>query len=95
MTAVRRSMAVTEIATPTIVVPKGRSAAERRLAAIAALHQPIVIPVRRILADEPHEYRTVCNECVIPDGYGKTTRAPWPCTTARLLGPWPGEVDAP
>ncbi|SHU29236.1 Uncharacterised protein [Mycobacteroides abscessus subsp. abscessus] len=60
---------------PQIVVPPGKSAAERRLAAIAALHQPVMgqLPV----------LGPSCNEC--------HTR--WPCSTAKLCGPWPGEPN--
>lgn len=64
-----------------LVTPKGRTAAEKRLGAIAALHQPI-----------PDRYlpgRAVCGEC----GDGRYGEAPWPCATARLLGVWPGESD--
>ena len=60
-----------------IVIPRGRSAAEQRLAAIAALHQP--------MHDKYGIYRhPICGEC---DG------DTWPCATARLLGSWPGQPD--
>ncbi len=60
----------------------GRGAAERRLAAIAALHQPVLDttsfwgPCLRIQACVP-----ACRT------------NPWPCATAKLLGPWPGEQE--
>lgn len=60
-------------------IPRGRTAAEKRLAAVAALHQPF-------LNDDPLAQLTgrsvVCTEC---DGRR------WPCPTAKLLGDWPGE----
>ena len=61
---------------PPIVIPRGRSAAERRLAAIAAIHQPI--------AESGHIGALVgptCRQC----------SGRWPCATALLLGAWPGE----
>lgn len=63
-----------------LVVPAGRSAAERRLGAIAALHQP----VWDTASTEARVYgpRHVCSAC-------RTNN--WPCATAKLLGPWPGE----
>lgn len=64
---------------PPIVIPRGRSAAERRLAAVAALHQPA--PILRAI-DEL--CGPTCGEC----------KTRWPCATARLLGQWPGEPDA-
>lgn len=57
---------------PQIVVPPGRSAAERRLAAVAALHQPVISHIA---------FGPTCGEC----------HTSWPCATAKLLGPWPGE----
>ncbi|MDO3331395.1 hypothetical protein [Mycobacteroides abscessus] len=60
---------------PQIVVPSGKSAAERRLSAIGALHQPVP-------AQLPG-FGPSCSEC--------NTR--WPCATAKLCGPWPGEPD--
>lgn len=62
-----------------IVIPRGRNAAERRLAAIAALHQPQTRMTHLDALLGPQ-----CGEC----------RASWPCPTARLLGSWPGEPDA-
>jgi hypothetical protein len=57
-----------------IVVPRGRSKAEKRIQAIAALHQPVE---DRFLRGH------VCLSC----------SKQWPCSTARLLGAWPGEDD--
>ena len=63
-------------------MPTGRGAAERRLATIAALHQPVLDttsfwgPCLRIQACVP-----ACRT------------NPWPCATAKLLGPWPGEQE--
>lgn len=61
-----------------IVIPRGRTAAEKRIGAVAALHQPV--------PDRYRIYGATCGEC--GDG-----RSPWPCVTARLLGAWPGESD--
>lgn len=63
---------------PAIVIPRGRSAAEKRLAAVAALHQPAPVfrPIDELCGP-------TCGQC----------RSAWPCATARLLGPWPGEAD--
>jgi hypothetical protein len=47
-------MATKELA-PKIVIPRGRSAEEKRLGAIAALHQPV--------PDRYGIYRAVCGEC--------------------------------
>ena len=81
-----------------MVIPKGRSAAERRLGAIAALHSPqarVVSPqvVRDIILEVGYTY-LVCGECKVAgrnysDG---VVPARWPCATARLLGEWPGEI---
>lgn len=65
-----------------------------RLAAIAALHQPIV---RRTPASsirgyelEPAREDLVCGECKTQGrSYDAPIRAPWPCATARLCGTWP------
>ena len=61
-------------------IPRGRTAAEKRLSAIASLHQPFA-------TDDPLAQLTgrtlICTEC---DGKR------WPCPTAKLIGPWPGEV---
>lgn len=62
-----------------IVIPRGRSAAERRIAAVAALHQPRPILTHLDALGGPQ-----CGEC----------QGRWPCPTARLLGAWPGEPDA-
>lgn len=62
-----------------IVIPRGRSVAERRLAAVAALHQPRPASTALDVVLGPQ-----CPEC----------RSSWPCATARLLGQWPGETDA-
>lgn len=53
-----------------------RSAAERRLAAIATLHQPIT--------STSDLNGPSCGQCA-----GR-----WPCSTALVLGPWPGEMHA-
>jgi hypothetical protein len=63
-----------------IVIPRGRrSAAERRLAAIAALHQPVILtgPAAGLVGPG-------CGQC----------SGRWPCSTALLLGDWPQE-DVP
>lgn len=68
------------------VIPKGRTAAEKRLAAIAALHSPRLVDhgvVGRL--DLGVEY--ICPECS-----SRVDKTRWPCATARLLGQWPGEV---
>lgn len=62
-----------------IVIPRGRAAAEKRLAAIAALHQPVVVGGGDIAA----LVGPTCPQC----------RSCWPCATAALLGAWPGEHD--
>lgn len=92
----RRTVAVTETSatTPSIVVPRGRSAAERRLGALGALHQPVLVTqqptvFRGDVLDAGREWY-VCGECKVPDEMGRVKRAPWPCTSARLMGPWPG-----
>lgn len=63
-----------------IVIPRGRTAAEKRLGAIAALHQPIPSggspDVARLLG-------AVCGQC----------RGMWPCATALLLGAWPNDDE--
>jgi len=66
---------------PVIKIPRGRSAAERRLAAIAALHQPVIDGD----STEARIYgpRVCCSAC-------RTSH--WPCATAKLLGEWPGEI---
>lgn len=71
-----------------IVIPRGRTAAEKRLGAIAALHSPVVDG--HDLFVNGHDFssrKLVCPEC--SDRYEKTA---WPCATARLMGPWPGEL---
>lgn len=66
-----------------------------RLAAIAALHQPIArhTPGTSIRGVELEAARDdlVCGECKAQGRYASDgiTRAPWPCATARLVGPWP------
>ena len=60
---------------PRITIPRGRSEAEKRLGAIAALHQPM--PDRYRIFDTP-----ICREC---------GNSAWPCATARLMGTWPGD----
>jgi hypothetical protein len=63
-----------------IVIPRGRrSAAERRLAAIAALHQPVMPagPAADLVGP-------ACGQC----------SGRWPCSTALLLGGWPNEEQA-
>lgn len=68
--------------------------ARDRLRAIAALHQPIPVhdpgsSSHGVLLEPPRDYH-VCGECKVMDRYGsRTARAPWPCATARLCGPWP------
>ena len=63
-----------------IVIPRGRrSAAERRLAAIAALHQP-VMPTGPA-AD------------LLDPGCGQCRGGRWPCSTALLLGDWPRQQE--
>lgn len=91
--AVTRRLTVTETTAPSIVVPKGRTVAERRLSAIAALHQPVarVYPAD-LLYRQQEEVVYVCTECKASNDVGRTVPARWPCTTAKLLGPWPGEV---
>jgi hypothetical protein len=81
---------VTDETVPMIVVPKGRSAAERRVAAIAALHQPFaqIDPGHGIVADRTYY---ICSECTRRNRYGDPVAAQWPCATAKLLGLWPGE----
>jgi len=81
-----------------LVIPKGRSAAERRLGAIAALHSPqmrSVSPrvVQDIVLEVGYNY-LICGECTVPGGSYSDHVVParWPCATARLLGEWPGEV---
>lgn len=69
-----------------IVIPRGKSEAERRLGAIAALHQPIPEPDRIMVGLGGPRYH--CGEC--GDRY---SRVAWPCATARLLGSWPGEPE--
>lgn len=59
---------------PTIAIPKGRSAAEQRLGAIAALHQPIWDARLGDLLGP------TCGQC---------RGSQWPCGTALLLGHWP------
>lgn len=88
----RRTVTVTDEAVPTITVPRGRSSAERRIGAVAALHSPIprVISGRGIV---PDEVIYVCGECKMADRY-EVRSVRWPCATARLLGEWPGEVPA-
>lgn len=93
----RRQVTVTTEPAVQLVIPKGRSAAERRVAAVAALHQPIVrhTPGSSVRGVELEPARTdlVCGECKVANrSYGEVVRAPWPCATARLLGEWPGEV---
>lgn len=61
-----------------IVIPRGRSAAEKRLAAIAALHQPVVGG-----GDIGALVGPTCPQC----------RSCWPCATAALLGVWPGDEE--
>jgi hypothetical protein len=70
--------------------PKGRSAAEQRLAAIAALHAPFSKDQGALVRDGmtiDFGRKVICQEC--SDRYEE---ARWPCATARLVGPWPGEV---
>lgn len=78
-------------APPSIVVPRGRSVAERRLGALAALHQPIMRMSRGIPGLEAPQPYYVCGECKVSNDMGRMVPASWPCTTARLMGPWPGE----
>jgi hypothetical protein len=63
-----------------ITIPRGRSAAEKRLNAIAALHQPLPAggspQVASLLGP-------TCGQC----------RGIWPCATALLLGAWPNETE--
>lgn len=61
-----------------IVIPRGRSAAEQRLAAIAALHQPVVGSGEVGALVGP-----TCPQC----------KSCWPCATALLLGAWPGDEE--
>lgn len=68
------------------VVPKGRTAAEKRLSAIAALHSPRLID-HGVVGRVDLGHQVICPEC--SNHYGKVS---WPCATARLLGPWPGEA---
>lgn len=67
-------------------IPKGRTAAEKRLAAIAALHQPMVLDHGAVRGMD------LGRELICPACSGRHENARWPCATARLLGPWPGEV---
>jgi hypothetical protein len=97
MTA-RRTTITTELETaPIWTIPRGRSKAEQRLAAIAALHQPIArhtpgSVVQGIVLDPPETYY-ICGECKTAGrAYDGVKPARWPCTTARLIGEWPGEV---
>lgn len=69
-------------------IPKGRTAAEKRLAAIAALHAPYQID-HGVIRGYDLGTELVCQECS-----NRFDKAKWPCATARLLGPWPGEVSA-
>ncbi len=94
MTA-RRTTVTTEIETlPTWSIPRGRSRAEQRLAAVAALHQPIPrtvggTSVRGVVLEEPETY-FICGECkTTGKSYDGAIPVRWPCTTARLLGEWP------
>lgn len=66
-------------------IPRGRSAAERRLAAVAALHAPKVKDHGAVRGIDLG-YEIVCPECS-----NRYDRVAWPCATARLLGAWPGE----
>lgn len=77
-----------------IVIPRGRSAAEKRISAIAALHSPQVVGAQSVHGIEIREPTLVCPECSshARDRYGDRTWVRWPCATVRLLGPWPGEV---
>lgn len=83
---------------PAMVIPRGRSSAERRLAAIAALHQPlarVVGPtvVQGMVLEQGYTY-LICGECKTTGRYHSDGPVPvrWPCATARLIGTWPGEV---
>lgn len=93
-----RARVVDGAVVPSIIVPKGRTKAEQRLAAVAALHQPIPRHVpgsyaRGITLEEPQTFY-VCGECKTSDQYGsRIVASRWPCTTARLIGPWPGEPE--
>lgn len=81
--------------TPMVVVPRGRSKAEQRLAAIAALHQPVPRTPDRVLAIEQVTTQWYCSECKQQTRYGEVSLVRWPCNTAKLLGEWPGEPVDP
>lgn len=92
-----RTTVVTEQTGVTMIVPKGRTAAERRLAAVAALHAPLErhhpgSSAGGVILEPPQTYY-VCGECKVPDRSYGVQPARWPCATARLLGPWPGEPE--
>ena len=72
-------------------IPRGRSAAERRLQAVAALHAPIPFIERGILRGDPDVQHLICGECRSGDSLRK--HVAWPCATARLIGLMPGEDD--
>ena len=64
---------------PPVLISCGRSAAERRLSAIAALHQPVPENGQLGALTGPS-----CRQC----------GGRWPCTTALVLGAWPGEESS-
>lgn len=72
-----------------LVIPRGRSAAEKRLGAVAALHSP------RVLDHGTVGRVDLGQELICPACSNRYDNVRWPCSTARLLGPWPGEDPEP
>lgn len=59
-----------------IVIPEGKTAAEARTTAIAALHQPILEAGALTALSGPS-----CRQC-----------SRWPCATAQLIGAWSSQL---